>query len=464
MLESLIFATGAMIIGITLVGYKRSRDPLFPMTILGPMLLYVYVYSPLVRITSGSVESLFPDLGELAMVHVVNLLSVSAFCLGCIWHRRPPRVDRRYVMLRQPIGPHIRRRMQVLGVILGLVSCGSFLFMVQYTGGWVQVFSQAKPFLRAPSGYIGELPMLSYPAIFILAFAFQGRRLTIARWSTLILVMLPQIIMATLGGRRGPMFLVCCAFFGAWCIVRRRRPQVRTVIIGLGTVGCLMLLLQGYRGDLFRPWKAEFDTSFLEQLWAPPEINVGDEYIVASATVLTSARYLHHYWGARYFATFFIRPIPRFLWPTKYEDIGLEWMRTDPGRSGIPTSQWLDAVGFEPAGGSAGGFVADLFLEFSWGCVAISFLLGLLFSAVWKRWVTRGELWTLLYFEMMILSVHLVVQSLGAWLYRVILVMVLTALFWRWNLGRPRGVQLASSRAFDRPVVPGVHPLPPGPR
>jgi len=452
-LESMILATGLIIVAATLAGFMRTRDPLFPMTILGPMLLYVYVYSPLVRLTSGSLVSLFPDNDELVTVHILNLLAISAFCLGCIRHRRPPRVDNRFRILRQRITARTRRRMQVLGIVLGCVSCAAFAFMVHYSGGWTRVFSHAKPFLRSPSGYIGEMPMLSYPAVFILAFAYQGRRLTASRWTALIFVMLPQIIMATVGGRRGPMFLVACSLFATWCIIHQRRPRVRTVMAGLAGVGCLMLLLQGNRGDLFRPWEGTIDTTYLEQLWSPPEVGVGDEYVVASATILTSSKYAHHYWGARYFATFFVRPIPRFIWSTKYEDMGLGWMRTNPGKSGIPTSQWLDSVGFEPAGGSAGGFVADLFLEFSWGCIIVCFLLGLAFSTVWKRWVTRGELWTLLYFEIMILSVYLIVQSLGAWLYRVILVVALTTLFWRWNVGHRRTLRPAVPQRRGRPSL-----------
>jgi oligosaccharide repeat unit polymerase len=420
------------------------------MTILGPMLLYVYVYSPMTRISSGSLLEFFPDAQELVYVQLVQLVSVVAFCLGCTWYRRPPGIDQRFSMLRQQIPLRTRLRMLSLVSILGTVACGSFLYMVSYSGGWIRVFSEAKPFIRAPSGYIGELPMLSYPAIFILSFAFQGRRLTTRRVAAMIIVMFPHIVMATLGGRRGPMFLASCTFFGAWCIINQRRPRVKTVLAGLATVGCLMLLLQGNRANLFRPWEEEIDTSFVEQLWSPPVLNAGDEYVVAAATVLTTSKYGHYYWGARYFATFFVRPIPRFIWPTKYEDMGLGWMETNPGKSGIPTSQWLDCVGFEPAGGSAGGFVADLFLEFSWGCAAICFLLGLLFSSVWRKWTTCGELWTLIYFEFMVLSVYLIAQSLGAWLYRVVFVVTLTWAFWKWNsLGsRP------SKRRPHRPLPP----------
>lgn len=449
MSEALILLTGLAIVLITFAGLSRTRDPLFPLTILAPMLLYVYVYAPLVRVSSGALQPLFPDQEDLTPVHVLNLLAVTAFCVGCIWRCRPPKVNNRFGILLQPVPRGTRRRMQALAIALGLISCGAFAFIIQYSGGWTKVFSHAKPFLRSPTGYVGEMPMLSYPAIFILAFAYQGRRVTIGRWLAMLGVMLPQIIMATLGGRRGPMFLVVCSYLGAWCIIHRRRPRIRSVIGGLTVVGCLMLLLQGNRGNLFRPWKGEIETKYIEQLWSVPDLTYGDEYVVACATVLVSSEYAHHYWGSRYFATFIVRPIPSFLWPSKYKDMGLGWMQTDPGKSGIPTSQWYESVGFEPAGGAAGGFVADLFLEFSWGCIIVCFLLGMIFSTIWKRWVTRGQLWTLLYFEVMILSVYLISQSLGAWLYRLILVGALTLIFWRTSVPK-----LSPIRAVGRSDIP----------
>ncbi|MCA9025594.1 MAG: oligosaccharide repeat unit polymerase [Planctomycetaceae bacterium] len=464
MVESLIILTGIVIAGFSLGGLKRSRDPLFPLVIMGPMLLYVYVYQPLVSVTAPTRVQIFPSLEPLVMVHVVNLLAVSAFCVGCIWHRRPRGVDHRFDVLRQELGPRIRNRIFSLGIILGLLACGSFAFMVQYSGGWTKVFSVAKPFVRGPSGYIGEMPMLSYPAVFLLAISFQGRRLTPVRILTMILVLMPHVIMATIGGRRGPTFLVTCSLVGAWCIIRQRPPKVRSILVGLGAVGCLMLLLQSNRNNLFKFWdRSDLDLTGIEQLWSPPQLTYGDEYVVATATIITSSELAHHYWGVRYFAQFVVRPFPRFLWPSKYEDLGVGWMATDPGKSGISTSEWLDVVGFEPAGGSAGGLVMDLFLEFSWGAIPVCFLLGLMFSSIWKRWVSRGGIWTLIYVEMMILSVYLITQSVGAWLYRTMLLVGMTWIFWRTNMPRQRQVrQMPRARSMKPPgygVPLAKHPI-----
>jgi hypothetical protein len=74
------------------------------------------------------------------------------------------------------------------------------------------------------------------------------------------------------------------------------------------------------------------------------------------------------------------------------------------------------------------GFIADLFLEFHAGCIAAAYLIGHLYSLAWQRSRVRRGLWTILYFEMLILSIYLPTQSIGAWLYRLLILAVPTLL------------------------------------
>lgn len=457
MLEALVLLTGLMIVGIALVGLKRSRDPLFPLTILAPMLLYIYVYMPMTRLSGGGLFSIFPELDELVIVHVLNLLAVVAFCIGCISQRRPRGVDRRFELLKSRMATRTQNRLFSLALILGTVACFGFFYMVQYSGGWTSVFSRAKPFLNSPSGYVGEMPMLSYPAAFLLAVALQGKRLTFIRIVLLLGVMFPQITMATLGGRRGPAFLVACTLVGCWCIIRGRLPKVKWIVTGLAAMGIFMLVLGENRNRLFTPWTGETEVNLTESILGPSQISLGDEYVTACGTVLASMHNNRHYWGVRYFTIFLVRPIPKQIWPTKYEDLGMSWMVTNPGQAGMTTSEWLDALGFQPATGSAPGLVADLFLEFSWGCILACYFLGRLFATVWRNWVQRGGIWTIFYFEMLILSVYLVTQGIGAWLYRLIMVGVLTYLLGGRNLLKGR----RSRRGAQQMMPPGSVPARP---
>ncbi len=467
MIESLTLLTGVVIIVITLTGLKKTRDPLFPLMVLAPMLLYLYVYMPLTRLTTEAIDVIYPDRSDLVVVHVLNLLCVGVFCLGCISQRRPRGVDYRFDLLRTQMAGKTQGRMLALGILMGVVSCAAFFYMLQYSGGWNRVFSRSKPFLSSPSGYIGELLMLSYPAAFVLAVGFQGKRLNVIRFTMLLAVLFPQVVMATLGGRRGPMFLVACTLVGCWCIIRGRLPKVKWVITGLGAIGVLLVLLQQHRGNLFRPWANENEVSVASSFFAPESLTLGDEYICAAATIQACIHHSKHFWGGRYFTTFFIRPIPKQIWPTKYEDLGMGWMDTNPGQAGFTTSEWYDAVGFQPAMGGAPGMVADLFLEFSWGALIAAYLVGRFYSVAWRKWVSEGGIWTILYFEMMILSVFLVSQGVGAWFYRLMIVGALTWVLGARNLARGRRRPKAIEQG-RRPVAPpsvqrrqvGTSPLP----
>jgi hypothetical protein len=120
----------------------------------------------------------------------------------------------------------------------------------------------------------------------------------------------------------------------------------------------------------------------------------------------------------------FIRPIPKQIWPTKYEDLGMGWMTDEPGSAGFNLKEWEETAGFPVQMGSATGFVADLFLEFSFFFVVPCFLIGRFHSWAWQKSTALGGSWALLHCLMLILSVFLVAQSVGAWLYKLLLLWV----------------------------------------
>jgi len=446
--DVLIISTALTIIFMGWRTLRTTRDPLAPMVVFSPMLLYMFAYYPLTRIHSSGLSLAFPNPGVLDIVFVVFLVGVISFCAG-LTHRRVPRgaPDRRFQLLPYEVPRSVRRKLLRLSIVLGTISVAAFWFMVYYSGGWGRVFSAAKPFLKTPSGYIGELPMLSYPSVLLLAIAWQGRRMTLPRVMTFLLIASPHLIMATFGGRRGPMFLSVCVLGACWCIVNSRRPKLQTIILGGGALGLVLLLLGANRGDLFRPWENEVDfTVVTDRLGTSEQLTTGDEFVAGSAMIIASNELPRHYWGSRFLVMFLVRPIPSAIWPSKYHDTGFGWMRDMPGSSGIMDSEWLDLLGFIPASGNAGGFIPDMFLEFSWGMALACYLIGRVYNACWYRWRTRGGLWILLYFEMLILAVYLPSQSVGAWLYRWMLMAVPTLLVWKHVIARSRPRQRPTYR------------------
>ncbi|AMV16748.1 hypothetical protein [Planctomyces sp. SH-PL14] len=426
MSELLVLAAGLIVCLSAGRAFLRSRDPLCPAVIFAPMLVYIYSYHPLTMISSGSLAQFFPDPGRVDYVLMINLLSLLAFCAGLQAHQAP--VARGGGRLDElMLSGSSRRRMIRMGFAIGTVAVGVFVSMVWATGPGL--WRMAKPFLSSPidSGYYRELPNLAFPAAFLVALGWGGTRLTPGKFLTLLYVLSPMIAWSIIGGRRGPMFLSAATLAGGVVIIRRKIPNIASVLAGLGLAGVLMLLLVDNR-SLLRPWTGDVQTDSFVDTLTGDAISEGDEFVVAMATILASDQLERNYWGARYFVQFFIRPIPQELWPTKYRDCDMEWMQTAAGSSGIGTGEWMSEVGFVPYKGSSMGFIADLFLEFHAGCIAAVYLIGHLYSLAWQRSRVRRGLWTILYFEMLILSIYLPTQSIGAWLYRLLILAVPTLL------------------------------------
>ncbi len=446
MSEVYLLLTAVVILGALLVSYRRTGDPLSPLVTFAPMLFYVYAYHPFViqfgeipittamnserslfvaETTSATnpLFSFFPRQGDVEYILLVNLISVSAFCLGASYYRRSVGSEQRFRILERAASPRVRQRFLQLSLVLGTLGFVAFWWLVSRSGGPVRMFSHPKPFLVSTSGYIGEMPMLTYPALLLLAATWQGQCLTLSRLLTLLYVASPQISWAIIGKRRGTIFLIAAMLAACWFLIKNKKPNWKVIIGGVGMLGLLLLFVVTHRQA-----SPQEDLGLQATLTGSHPLTTGDEFVAAGATILASEQYGHHFWGARACSMFVIRPIPSVFWPTKWQDMGLGWMETQPGLYGLTTSQWNAALGFSPALGTAGGFVADAYLEWAWGGVLACYCLGFGFSWLWKQWGLRGGVWTALYIEAMILSIYLPSQSLGAWSYRFALLAVPTAI------------------------------------
>jgi len=456
MFEILILLTGTAILVAMVVGYQRTRDPLSPMMVFGPLLLFVYVYSPATLLWNGKLLDRFPDPRDLLLAGIVNLLGVAAFCTGAVTYSAPRGWTGRSVRLPTFHLSHVaRRRILLIGLALGSAAVAGFIWLVHLSGGPVHVFTQPKPFLNARSGYLGELPMLALPALFLLAIAKQGRTLGVHHYVAALVIASPHLVMGTLGGRRGPAFLILSTLLICWYLVHNRRPSARTVLCGVVAAGFIMLFLISNRQSLYLGsqrgvnWQAFWQQVTLRD--AEVKHESGQEYTVGVAMIVTSTEYQRFYWGRRYLAQIVVRPIPRQLWPTKYDDIGLGWMARAPGTCGFSRSEWNAACGFEPTLGAAAGFVADLYLEFSFLAIVFSYGLGRLYSYAWRQWVTQGRFWAVVYFGLMALAAYLAAQSVIAWLYRALILIVPAWMLWRTTLGRSvSSLRLARSAVAGR--------------
>lgn len=423
-----------MIVGVAIRSFGKTRDPLSPAIIFAPMLLYMYAYSPLMLSRS---EDLYEMLTarQLAYVQFLNLCGVTAFLAGCMaFGRLPWRLDKHTLnqSMQVDLAPHGKQAIFRLACLLGLIGTGSFLYCVEYSGGWIKVFSQGKPYIGGPSGYVSEAQLLCFPAIVLLGLSLQGRRLKPRYLALVLFFALPHLTIATLGGRRGPAFMLIAVLALSYFLYRGVRPKLKVVIIGLVLTGMLMLFLVSNRRNIHLGSDFDFESEAFVQALTVTESARGNEYAFAAGLILTTDYHFGYGFGRRYIFLLLVRPIPRAIWPTKYRDVGVEHWVTNPGTGGFTNSQWIEAVGYTPLRGSAGGFVADLYTDFWWFALVVLYYLGRLYARVWRGWVTKGGFYTLAYLQMLALSIFLPSQSLNAWGVRLLLLVVPTYILWRW--------------------------------
>ena len=423
--------TAVVILASLISSYQRTRDPLSPLVIFSPMLFYVYVFHTYIVISHPQFSSFLPHTPDVEFVLLVNLLSILGFCLGVCHYRRGANDQQRFQILELETSPAVRRRFFQLGILLGTMASAAFWYMIFTAGGPVKLFLQAKPYFGRHSGYIGEMPMLTFPALFLLAAAWQGRRFTFPRLLIAFCVASTQIAQSVIGRRRGTIFLTAAVLAAFWYVVKNKKPNWKAIIGGTCALGMVLLYVAANRSANALTSISDGNTERFANVLNVSTLTAGDEFISASGIILTSNRFQNHHWGKRIFVTLFIRPIPSFLWEKKWEFFGLEGLKYQPGGGGMKRTEWLEAVGFNTTAGSATGFAADAFLEWSWGGVIACYLLGRGFGWLWKKWVSQGGVWTVVYAESMILSIFLPSQSLGAWLYRFLLLSIPTVLIFR---------------------------------
>ncbi len=445
MIDLYLLLTALTILGSLFASYRRTRDPMSPLVVFAPMLFYAYVFHSYAVISHPNFKSFLPNPSDVEFVLTVNLLCILGFCMGVCHYRRSSTDQKRFQILEQETSSAVRYRFFQLGMLLGTMAFVSFWYMVMSMGGPLKMLYLAKPAFGKHSGYLGEMPMLTFPALFLLAAAWQGKRLTLSRLICVIYVASTQVSTAIIGKRRGTIFITVATLAAFWYVVKNKKPNWKVMISGVCALGLVLLYVAANRSSNSLLNIGESATDRLVATLSASDLTGGDEFISAAGVIITSDRFDFHYMGKRFLVTLFIRPIPSFIWPSKWEFFGMRDLKYRPGGGGMDRELWLEAVGYRATSGSATGFAADAFLEWSWGCFIACYILGRGFGWLWKKWVSVGGVWTVLYAEAMILSVFLPSQSLSAWLYRFLLLSIPTAIvFSVLRVSRPRATTLSN--------------------
>lgn len=434
-------ATGVVVFFLALRAYGNTRDALHPAVIMSPLFIYMYCAWPLLLNRNGDLLQYFSP-NDLQFVSLLYLFSITALYLGLVSGRRPSEINlgMSIDVFNIQMDETTRKQMARLAMFLGVLAVGAYLYKISNVGGFEAAYGRAKGGGHAGGiGYISEAVLFSFPAVLLYAISRKAGKISGSEIITALIMMMPHLVQGTLGGRRGPIFLALATLFLAWFIAKRQRPKMATAIIGIGICGLAVIFVWSQRQDVYLGSEGQVE---IERMWEKivPEdsVSTGNTYVAGAATVLMSDRLNFHYWGYRYFVTFAIRPIPSQIWPTKYQDMGADWLYRYGDE--VRAERYRHAVGFVPLAGSAYGYVADSFVEFSWGVLLFSFLLGRVFKGAWVRHTTRGQFWSVLYVVMVILSIYLATQTFTAWGHRTLFIGGLTYVFWRYFIRQPRNV------------------------
>jgi oligosaccharide repeat unit polymerase len=420
MLLFLIALMALLVLGAMVLGYIQSRDVFHPVMLLGPILLFIYVWMPLKLNDSGALYRYFyPD--QLLFVQSVNCLAVAGLMAGALFKaERKPDAGRPLALSENG-----ERRLIIGGIVTGLIGFSAWLVSIRNVGGVSEAFSHPYSGGWDDSGYIrdGSLVMFAAVAIAMPIFAFGRRKL-----SALFVIaafILPWMLQALFTSRRGPTFMIAAILLIGYCICKQVRPPILMVMAGAAFLGYGILFLVVNRSELYigSHFNVKADVS---SFWK--QSDTGNEYLYGSGAMIGAHYTGNYFWGRRYIAQILIRPIPSSIWPTKYEDFGVAEVLQNAGTG----STIREALGWEGAPGSAPGLVADVWVEFSWLVIPVLWLIGRAYGMVWSRALQRNGMWASQYTVLCALSLYLVMQTLEAVIFRLLLMSIPIWLTWYW--------------------------------
>jgi len=429
--------TAGVLIGAFVLAFSRSRDPFHPLLIMVPMLGTLYVYLPLSGLQDGQVfRYLAPE--QMSYTQLLFLLGSTAFCIGCLiaTHKRP----KQSALFRLP--ETVRLRLMIGACLLGFAAFAAWITTLFNAGGFTAAYSKAYGVGTSEYGYVRDAVYWSLPALVLLITARLGQRLRIRDAILIFLFMAPLGVHGLLGARRGPVFMAAVSIGLSWYMMRYRRPRLVLMLSGGVALGLLMLFLVSNRDNIYlgSEWKLENSPNRYLKM------STGNEFIYGSAAVLHADRYDRFFWGRRYIAILFIRPIPVQVWPNKYDAVGMGDLKQNLG---IGSKEFRSSVGWAGAGGAAPGLISDLYIEAHWFYVLPLLVIGWAYGKVWWLATHRGGFSIVLYVLMAALSVFLVMQTLEAMLVRVLWMGLPSFAVWKWALRTD--ITTAGQRVFLMP-------------
>ena len=424
MFELLLVLTVVVAFAAMLIAWDASRDLLHPLIFMAPMFVFLYGWMPWQLWRSGDLANFFDD-SHLIFVQTINLLGVASFAAGCLLAgtRLPARAVSSF---RRRLPAERVRRLAAGGAITGALGLAAWLTLIMKSGGPMQAFSKAYSGGWDDSGYVRDGSILLLSGILLVLAAMALDRLKPSYFLLLAAFALPWLLQAIMTSRRGPTFALFAVLSMGWYLNRNRRPPLLAAGAAGLAVGWLILFLVANRQSIYVGSDKEFTSEVTALVEAP---NTGNEFIYGSGSLLSAIRRDKYFWGMRYLAQIVVRPVPTAIWPTKYEDFGVPELLHNAG-----TGEGIgDTMGWNGAPGSAPGIVADLWIEGSWLAFPALFLGGWAYGKCWRKAVMQGGVWASQYAVLSALSIYLVMQTMEAVIFRLLLLSIPLWVVWAWT-------------------------------
>jgi oligosaccharide repeat unit polymerase len=420
MLTSLIWSTGLLCVITVVFTWTKHKDVFHPLILITPMFGFVYVYMPLRLLDDGEIFS-YVNESQAVFYQVLILLGLTGFVLGCLkgsaygpkrtWSNGSATYD--------------RNKIQLGGYFLGSLGLACWVYCFRNVGGIANAFSEANARGWSDFGFIREAAYLMIVAQLLL-LSPEGLDLKNNTWRlAVVLFAVPYLLQGLLGAQRGPTFLIIATLTISWFLGRRSRPPLVVVLGGGGALLFLMLFLVTNRGKIHLGSDFDVKTDVSDFFSA----STANEYIFGIGATTTTNQTGKFYWGRRYLAQVLVRPIPRQLWPTKYQDFGIPEIEQNAG-AGV---EGMDSVmGWQAMTGAAATMIADVWIEFSWLYLPFLVAVGWLGGYLWRRAIWQGEQWTTIFTVVLLLSAYFVSQSGEAVIFRLLILTVPSTWVWRW--------------------------------
>lgn len=400
-------------------GYYKYRDPFHPLVLMLPMCAFMYVVMPYWLSRDGA---LFSYISEDQAIWVQSVVLAGLTCLVAGLHAGSTKTIK-------PLWPNRFAYVDVKQLskgayITGTIGLLAWLYAINNVGGVTEVFGRAKGMGWSEYGFIRDAAYLMIVALLLL-FSPDGFQPTSSLWRMAVIVFsVPYLLQGLLGAQRGPTFLILTTIGMSHYLARGKRPSL-PLVLGAGAVlGFLMLLLVVNRGNIYIGSENEMTTDVSEILAA----NEANEYIFGAGCMVAADQTGKFFWGKRYLAQIIVRPIPRQIWPTKYEDFGVPELLQNAGVAG---DSLLSVMGWQEIPGAAAAMIADLWIEFSWLVFPVLFIIGYHFALAWRKAVVRSGPYASQYMIFVLLSVYFVSQSGEAVIYRLLILSLPVWHVWR---------------------------------